>query len=72
MTEELPEFIKESRATYYIKLAKEYGLSVKEVQEVHESLIAKIKEVDPSYLKYIQFALPNALFDFKKENRRQS
>lgn len=59
--------IEEIRAEYHKKLAEEYGLTPKEVRQVHEDLIERISAIDPSNLKYVANSLPGALRKFKQQ-----
>lgn len=62
----LANSIHEIRQKYYTKLAQEHGLTVDEIQRIHEATLQKLASIEPKFQMYIEIALPKAIEEYKK------
>lgn len=63
---DIEDWIKESRQRHYVNLSIEHGLTIEEIQKIHESTLGKLASVEPKFQMYIGIALPKAIDDYKK------
>lgn len=63
---DLPDWVSEIRQQHYEKLAQEHGLTVGEIQKIHESTLKQLASIEPKFKMYIQIALPKAIEEYKK------
>lgn len=63
---DIEDWIKDSRQQHYADLAIKHGLTIEEIQKIHESTLGKLASVEPKFQMYIGIALPKAIDDYKK------
>jgi len=63
---DIEDWIKESRQRLYADLAIEHGLTIEEIQKIHESTLGKLASVEPKFQMFIGIALPKAIEHYKK------
>jgi hypothetical protein len=61
----IADSIQEIRQEHYAKLAREHSLTVVEIQEIHESTLARLASAAPKFQMYIEIALPKAIEEYK-------
>ena len=62
---EIGDWIQEIRQKHYAELAREHGLTVDEIQEIHETTLERLASAAPKFQMYIEIALPRAIEEYK-------
>ena len=63
--DDLESWIREVRKKYYQDLASIHGLTVKEIQDIHERTLEKLSRIEPRNQMFIEIVLPKAIEDYK-------